>query len=81
MTLATLTLFLGWCTALNIAVLLIATVALLAFRGPVMSIHARLTGVADAELPKLYFNYLGNYKLLIIVFNLIPWVALKLMAG
>ena len=38
-----------------------------------------MSGVDPTELPALYFKYLGNFKIGILLFNLAPYVALKLM--
>ena len=72
--------FLGWCTVINTGLLLLSTTMLMAMRGWLVMVHARMTGVSEADLPRLYLEYLGNYKILIIVFNLVPYAALKIMA-
>ena len=72
--------FLGWCAVINIGLLLLSTIMLMVMRGWLVMIHAKMTGVSEADLPRLYLEYLGNYKILIIVFNLVPYVALKIMA-
>ncbi len=77
---STLTLFLGWCSLINIGILLISTVALCVMRGPISHIHSKILGISQAELLPMYFQYLGNYKIGIIIFNIAPYMALKLMA-
>jgi len=72
--------FLGWCLAINIGVLFISTIMLIVMRGWVVKIHASMTGVGEAELPRIYLEFLGNYKILIFVFNLVPYIALRIMA-
>lgn len=70
---------LGWCTLLNIGLLMLAFAALTVARKPILAIHNRLTGLEPAELSRAYFNYLANYKILIFVFNLVPYLALRIM--
>ena len=53
---------------------------LIAMRGWIVNIHAKMTGVSEAELPRIYIEFLGSYKTFIIVFNLVPYIALKIMA-
>ncbi len=72
--------FLGWCTLLNFALLVIASIALAVARKPILAIHGRLMGLESESLKVSYFNYLANYKVLILVFNLIPYLALRIMA-
>jgi hypothetical protein len=49
-------------------------------RSWVVSFHSKMSGVDEADLPKIYFEYLGNFKILIFVFNLVPYLALRVMA-
>lgn len=72
--------FLGWCSVINIGLLFISTIMLIAMRGWIANIHAKMTGVSEAELPRIYLEFLGSYKTFIIVFNLVPYIALKIMA-
>jgi hypothetical protein len=78
--LQTLTTFLGWCSVINMGLLLFSTAALMLMKNFVARMHSKLLGVDRSELPAMYFQYLGNYKVIIIVFNIVPYVALKLMA-
>ena len=71
--------FLGWCTVLNFGFLLFATVALMALRGPVLRIHGALFDMTPEQLNPMYVTYLANFKIFAIVFNLVPWIALKIM--
>ena len=80
MSIEQLTQFFGWCSVINIGVLIVTTIALVAFKGAVSKVHTRMTGVPEAALSGLYFQYLGFYKIAVIVFNLVPYVALKMMA-
>lgn len=71
--------FLGWCTVVNSAFLLVVSIILILFRDNTAKLHSQLTGVSVTALPELYFSYIGNFKLVIIAFNLTPYIALKLM--
>ncbi|MEH6525929.1 MAG: DUF6868 family protein [Sneathiella sp.] len=75
-----LTSFFGWMSAINILVLIIIALALMTLRGVIAPLHSKLLGVPEADLPGLYFRYVANYKIAVIVLNLVPYVALKLMA-
>jgi len=72
--------FLGWCSVINIGMLFISTIMLTIMRSWVVKIHASTTGVSEAELPRIYIEFLGNYKILIIMFNVVPYIALSIMA-
>ena len=79
MTVEMLTTILGWCLAINIGLLVFAAVAVMGFRNLVLHLHGKLFGLSDDDLVRAYFQYLANYKIAIIVFNLVPYVALKLL--
>ena len=71
--------FLGWCTVINFGVLVFASIMMMLMKDFMSRIHSTLTGVSQADLPALYLQYLGNYKIAIIIFNAVPYIALKVM--
>ncbi len=77
--LETLTVFLGWCTAINIGVLVVASIFVTLMRGAAVKTHSKMFGFDEVELSRQYFQYLGQYKIAIFVLNLIPYIALKIM--
>lgn len=74
-----LTVFLGWCTVINLSIYTFSALFIVVFKRFTTSIHSKLVGMDACELPSLYFKYLGNYKIGIFIFNLAPYIALKLM--
>ena len=80
MTIDTLTTFLGWCSIINIGLLLISTIMMIVVRDFAIKLHSNLFGVNPEELPLIYLQYLGNYKVAIIILNIVPYIALKVMA-
>ena len=73
--------FLGWCTVLNAALLLFSMAILVTAREPIVKLHSRMFAIDPADLPKAYIRYLGQYKALVIVFNLVPYLALSIMGS
>jgi hypothetical protein len=78
--LSTITTFLGWCTIINIGMLTYSSIMIIIFNAPVKKLHAKMVHISPDRLDELYFNFLGNYKLGIFIFNLVPYCALKIMA-
>ncbi|MDD9952666.1 MAG: hypothetical protein OXT67_13990 [Zetaproteobacteria bacterium] len=74
-----LSLFFGWCSAINIVILTFSTLMLTTCSSVIRRIHERLLGLGEEDLKRLYVNYLAGYKALILVFNIIPWLALQCM--
>ena len=77
---STLTEFLGWCTVINSSLLAIAAISLMTMQGWIAPLHSRMFKVSEEHLSRYYFQYLGNFKLLVLVLNLVPYVALKIIA-
>ena len=75
-----LTVFFGWCAVINIGVLVFTTIVLIFTKDALANIHARLFGINQEDLPLIYFEYLGHYKVALLVFNLVPYLTLKLMS-
>lgn len=70
----------AWCLAINIGVLIFSTLVIMLFSTEVKSLHSKLSHVPVDKLDELYFAYLGNFKLAILIFNLAPYIALRVMA-
>jgi len=75
-----ITTFLGYCTVLNMSILVFAAIFLFIFKDFAINTHSKLTGVSASKLPALYFSYMANYKIAMLIFNLVPYIALSLMA-
>lgn len=73
--------FLGWCTLINTGILVFSTIMLIVAGNFAIGLHGRMFKMDQTELRKSYFNYLANYKLLILVFNLVPYLALRILAN
>ena len=71
--------FLGWCTVINLGVFFLAMIKLLAIRDWASKVHAKMFQIDDASVRQVYFQYLAYYKIAILVFNLVPYIALTIM--
>ncbi|MEM9283924.1 MAG: DUF6868 family protein [Verrucomicrobiota bacterium] len=80
MNVETLTTFFGWCTLINIGLMFFSTIALASMRDWAKAVHSKWFGVPEVELDGLYFRYLAYFKIAVIVFNITPYLALKIMA-
>ena len=77
---ATFTTFLGWCAVLNIGLLFFSAIWLMLFRDLTLFIHSELFRVNQSALDSIYLQYLGQYKLAVLIFNIVPYLALKIMS-
>ena len=74
-----LTAFFGWCTVINIGLLLFSTLMVSLVRDFAINMHSKIFNLHPETLPAMYFDYLGRLKLLMIVFNLVPYLALRII--
>ena len=74
-----MTAFFGWCAVINIGLLLFTAIWLIVFRDFTKSIHSATLGVDQDSLDVIYFQFMGNLKIAVIVFNVVPYLALKMM--
>jgi hypothetical protein len=77
--LQTMIAFFGWCAVLNIGFLLFTAIWLIVFRDFTKSIHSAILGVDQDSLDVIYFQFMGNLKIAVIVLNVVPYLALKMM--
>ena len=75
-----LTRFLGWCTVLNLGLLLLGGSAWILLKADVATLGAGLFGVSDGEMKTTFLRVLMQYRAAIILLNLVPWLSLKIMA-
>jgi hypothetical protein len=71
--------FFGWCSVINIGLLMLSSIFIIAIRGTASRIHGKMFNLDEKYLSQAYFQYLGQYKIAIIVFNIVPYFALKAM--
>ncbi len=71
--------FFGWCTVINMGLLIVASVFIGPMRGMITGILSKMFGLSEGDLLRTYFQYVAHYKIAVVVFNLVPYIALVLM--
>ena len=79
MSLKTLKTFFFWMTVINFLILLISTVGVVALTQEMKVIHSQMFQVPSDELSQIYLEYLAWYKLLWMIFNLVPYISLRVV--
>ena len=69
----------GWMLLINLGVYLLAAAFIVFGRDWTSRLEARITGVPDEEWPRLFMDYLSRYKIAIMMFNLAPYLALRIV--
>ncbi len=76
----TLATFFGWCAVINIGIIMLFLVFLTVFHEGVGKLSAKMFGVTKEEAKTTFFRIFMQYRLAFVVLNLVPYVALKIMA-
>ena len=79
MDIATMTEFFKCCSIINFSILLIVSIIIMMTKDFTYNVHSKLgvwEGSKEAHKQSMY-SILGNYKMLIIVFNVVPYFALS----
>ena len=71
--------FLLWCMIINIGIYLLVVVAWLSMRDFYIKLLNKSLDLDAEAIRAGVFTYLGNYKLLITVFNFVPWLAILII--
>ncbi len=79
MDMTTLTALFGWMLVINIGVYTLAAIFIIFARDWTARLEARITGVPEKVWPRLFMDYLSRYKVAIMVFNLAPYLALRIV--
>lgn len=79
MTLEQLTSLFKWMTIINIGLLVLSSVFVMVLRNIMCKMHGKLFGIKEDNVAIVAYGYLGMFKVLVIVFNLVPYISLQLM--
>lgn len=52
---------------------------LMVFCALAMRMYGKLFSLSEDNLARAYFSYFSHYKIVVLVFNLVPYVVLKLL--
>jgi hypothetical protein len=79
LTLVALKSFFGWATLINVGFLYFSAFMVILLKKHVKPIHMKMFALSDQEIEKQYFMFLAYYKMLVIGFFLVPYIALCVM--
>ena len=74
-----LTAFFMWCTIINGALLFLSAILFVLVPGCMYRMQSRWYPVSQETFNTVYYSFLGVFKLLFIIFNLTPYVALLII--
>jgi len=78
-TLDQLTCLFMWMTIINVAALTLTSVLIMLLKDVMCRMHAKLFGIPEQTVATAAYAYLGAYKILVLVFNIVPYIALEIV--
>lgn len=80
MTIEMIRTMLGWCSVINIGLFMLLSILIIVLRRTMSRFHGKMFNLDEQFLSQAYFQYLGQYKIAIIMLNIVPYFALKVMS-
>jgi len=72
--------FLMWCTIINGAMLLYSVALFILAPDLVYRIQSKMFPMERDKFNGIYYSFIGGYKILFLVFNLVPYLALRIIS-
>ena len=76
----TLATFFGWCTVINIGIILLGVLLASVAHEPLGKLNAKIFGVTTEEAKVTFFRVFQQYRLAVAILNVVPYIVLKIMA-
>lgn len=72
--------FFGWCSVVSMCLMIFTMILLFIIKGMAWKMHAKMFNIEESDIRLAYYRYLGHFKIAIIVFNLVPYIVLRIMS-
>jgi hypothetical protein len=68
-----------WCSIINIGLLMLTFVMCIFAADWIYQIHSKWFPISRVAFNTILYSFLGAYKMLVLIFNIIPWIALSII--
>jgi hypothetical protein len=79
MTIETLTAVLGWCTLINLGLLIWWSLFIFFAHDFTYRMHSKWFKIPVEKFDTLHYSLMGIFKMGVIIFNLVPYLALRIV--
>jgi hypothetical protein len=79
MDIQTLISFFMWCSILNLGLLMLSFIMLACAGDFVYRMHSKWFPMPRDRFNAVIYSFIGFYKIIVIVFNVVPWAALAII--
>ena len=73
--------FFKWCLIINAGILIFWYIFYLAARDTIYRIHSRWFKLTEEKFASIHYRLMAQYKIAVILLNLVPLIALLLLRG
>ena len=73
--------FFKWCLIINAGILIFWYIFFLAPRDTIYRIHSRWFKLTEEKFASIHYRLMAQYKIAVIILNLVPLIALLLLRG
>ena len=70
---------LGWCAVINMAIMLGWFLAVVFAHNFMLRMHTRWFRISEERFDEIHYTMMGYYKLAVMLFNLVPYLVLRLV--
>ena len=71
--------FFLWCSIMNVGASLLVFLVMMIGKNRVYKIHSKLFNVSEEKASEAIYSSMINYKTIIFVFNIIPYIAIQII--
>jgi len=71
--------FFMWCTIINAGLLIVSSIMCTFLGDWVYPIHNKWFSISREAFNVAIYSFIGLYKIFILIFNLVPWIALVII--
>lgn len=79
MTVEVITAVLGWCTLINLALLVWWLLFIVFAHDWTYRMHTRWFGISREQFDAIHYRLMGLFKMGVLFFNLVPYLALRIV--
>ena len=79
MTVETLRAFLGWCSVMNYGLLFVWFVGIVVARDWIFGLHSRWFALSRERFDTIHYAAMAFFKMSVFLFNLVPYLALRIV--
>ena len=72
--------FFMWCTVINLILFSWTAIMCIYCKGFIYRVHGKMFGLSQDTVNSMIYGFLAIYKIVFIVFVLVPWIALTIMS-